>query len=169
MSFSYPYPALSDADRGNCSYGVNMEVFGGLPHLERTFQDGTSQTMVLGEHYARCSMQYVFNFNVSCVTQPGRIGGLFTFWRRATFSDRPLGDVHPVRQGDETVGSVPGAPFQVRPRFGECDPYRLQGLHSGGILAGFMDGSVRWMAESIRPQVFWSPVTPAGGEAESTW
>jgi hypothetical protein len=114
-------------------------------------------------------MQYVFEFLMAGDTQPGRAGGRFTSPRRATFSDRVLGDVHPVRQGDETVGSVPGAPFQVRPRFGECDPYRLQGLHSGGMLAGFMDGSVRWTAESIRPQVFWSAVTPAGGEAESTW
>ncbi|MFQ3594029.1 MAG: DUF1559 domain-containing protein [Gemmataceae bacterium] len=169
VSFSFSYPALSDADRGNCSYAVNMEVFAASPHLDRTFRDGTAHTIVLGEHYARCSIQYVFDFNVVGTTQPGRIGGIHASRRRPTFSDRVLGDVHPVRRGDETIGSVPGAPFQVRPRFGECDPYRLQGLHSGGMLAGFMDGSVRWTAESIRPQVFWSAVTPAGGEAESTW
>ena len=169
MSFTFSYPALSGADRGNCSYAVNMEAFAASPHLDRTFRDGTAHTIVLGEHYARCSMQYVFDFNVAGTTQPGRIGGMHTSHRRPTFSDRVLGDVHPVRRGDETVGSANGAPFQVRPRFGECDPSRLQGLHSGGMLAGFMDGSVRWTAESIRPQVFWSAVTPAGGEAESTW
>ena len=77
-------------------------------------------------------------------------------------------DVHPVaasRDGQPaTVGSLP-LTFQVRPALSECDPRIPQSSLPGGILAGMLDGSVRFLHPNVAPEVFWGSVTPAGGEA----
>jgi hypothetical protein len=37
------------------------------------------------------------------------------------------------------------------------------------MLIGLGDGSVRTASPGIRPEVFWSLVTPAGGEVTGDW
>jgi type II secretory pathway pseudopilin PulG len=54
--------------------------------------------------------------------------------------------------------------FQVRPRPADCDPALAQGPHPQGILTGFADGSVHFLAQSISPQTWWHATTPSGGE-----
>ena len=156
-------------ERGNCSYAVNMAAFTGGPHLNRTFGDGLSNTIALGEHYARCSQPGVFGFDVAGTLMPFPLGSAYATNRRATFADKDLGDVLPVTANDPpmTVGSVPGRTFQVRPSLAECDSSVPQGLHSGGMLTAFMDGSVRTLSGSIAPSAFWSAVTPNGRETDS--
>jgi prepilin-type processing-associated H-X9-DG protein len=36
--------------------------------------------------------------------------------------------------------------------------------HSGGVNTGFLDGSVRFIKESISPNTWWAVSTTAGGE-----
>jgi prepilin-type N-terminal cleavage/methylation domain-containing protein len=153
---------------GNCSYAINMQVFGGLPNLNRTFRDGTSNTIVLAEHYARCANRDLFMYDFAGVVQI--IGGPrpanSVIPRRATFADKELGDVVPVTSGSPpvSVGSVPEKTFQVAPRPPDCDSSIPQTPHVGGMLVGLADGSVRTIAGSVSPAVFWPAVTPAGGE-----
>ncbi len=163
-SFSY-YPDNPFNEDGNCSYAVNMRTFAGVPHLNRTFLDGTSNTIALAEHYARCSSrQTLFNWRCAGVANsrdPNYVP------RRPTFADDELRDVVPVTQGTPplTNGSVPGQTFQVAPSPKDCDPSIPQTPHQSGMLTAFVDGSVRPIAGSVSPSVFWSLVTPAGGEA----
>lgn len=160
------FPANHEYEKGNCSYAVNNVAFRGAPRLDRTFGDGLSNTIAIGEHYARCSPQGVFGFEVAGTLAPYQPGSLYAANRRATFADQALGDVVPVTANDPptTVGSVPGKTFQLRPSMAECDSSLPQGLHSGGMLTAFMDGSVRTVSASVAPSAFWSAVTPNGGE-----
>jgi hypothetical protein len=94
---------------------------------------------------------------------------------RATFADFTSGgrsydpakdDVHPITSGSPptTVGSIPELTFQHRPRVQDADPRIAQTPHSGGMVVGMGDASVRTLKASVAPTVYWSLVTPAGGE-----
>ena len=37
-------------------------------------------------------------------------------------------------------------------------------FHSGGVNVGFLDGSVRFMKDSVSQQTWWAIATKAGGE-----
>jgi prepilin-type N-terminal cleavage/methylation domain-containing protein len=162
---------IGDGSDGNCSYAVNMLALNGAPHLARTFQDGTSNTIALCEHYARCANQNdfsLFSFNVAGV---GQIFGTppsppIPTERRPTFADAALGDVVPITTGNPpvSIGSVPRKTFQVAPRPNECDSSIPQTPHLSGMLTAFMDGGVRCISGSVSPSVFWSAVTPASGD-----
>lgn len=165
-------------EEGNCSYAVNMAAFEHHPHLHKTFADGTSNTIGLAEHYARCGeISYegrktpgvgrdLFMFN-SAMDKPLIIGRPLDDrrTRRPTFADAEWNDVVPVKKGAQTTGSSPTKTFQVAPHPRDCDGSIPQTPHSGGMLTGYMDGSVRTTAPNVSPTVFWSMVTPAGGEA----
>ena len=64
----------------------------------------------------------------------------------------------------KTVPSVPGLTFQVRPTPREADGYTPQTPFAAGLPILLFDGSVRTVSPGIDPSVFWSLVTPAGGE-----
>jgi len=167
------------------SYAANAQVFVGYPSLDRTFRDGTSQTIVFAEHYFWCGpTQSIY----------GAIDYYAVPQRRPTFADGGtiLGglnqkDVHPVT--DPVTGitrpSRPGVTFQVRPLPwipdrpaaenprpplpGECDTKLPQAPFSGGMTVVLADGSVRTIAPSVGPETFWGAVTPAGGEVIANW
>lgn len=75
-------------------------------------------------------------------------------------------DVWPITSGNPptSVGSVLGLTFQVRPSLSQCDSRIPQTPHTGGMLAGMGDGSVRTLAGGMSEQTFWGAVTRAGGE-----
>jgi hypothetical protein len=60
----------------------------------------------------------------------------------------------------------PGSKFQVQPSpfLGNCVPYKAATAHSGGILVGLTDGSVRTLAPSISGTTWWAALTPSEGE-----
>jgi hypothetical protein len=164
-------PSDQGFERGNCSYAANMLAFMGDPNLSRTFADGTSNTVAFAEHYARCSPRAVFGYDNASATMPAKAGSTIPNQRRATFADRQVGDVYPVTTNDPptTVGSAGGATFQLRPALDACDPSIPQGLHPGGMLTAFVDGSVRTLSASASPASFWAAVTPSGGEVAIEW
>jgi prepilin-type N-terminal cleavage/methylation domain-containing protein len=158
------------------SYSANAFAFVNRANLSASFSDGLSQTIWFAERYAQC----------------GRLGSDYTnfIYNRATFADGgPIlnGDnqhVYPVTSGFPPVArpSRAGATFQVRPRAGDpnpdpyaqrqpddCDSTIPQTPHTSGMLLALGDGSVRSVAPSVRPSVFWALVTPAGGEVVGDW
>jgi prepilin-type N-terminal cleavage/methylation domain-containing protein len=161
----YPDDPSKVTDDGNCSYAVNMLAFSGAPNLNHSFKDGAANTIALAERYARCSARSLHHFGYLVVISPSST----TPWvsRRATFADKELKDVYPVSAGDQSLstGSVPGKTFQVRPSPADCDPSIPQTPHAGGMLTGMVDGSVRTVSGIVLPEVFWSAVTPSGGES----
>ena len=162
------------------SYAANAQVFVGAPSLNRTFDDGLSQTILITEHYFWCGPTQSLYLATDYYAVPGR---------RPTFADGGsiLGglnqkDVYPITSGDPAITrpSRPGATFQVQPRPwipdkaaadgprppgpGECDTCLPQTPHQGGMLVALADGSVRTISPGVSPETFWGAVTPAGRE-----
>lgn len=155
--------ALSDLhpDDLYSSYGFNARAFRPRATLPATYSDGTASTIGIAEHYGRCDRRPPSLFIFSLV-QSDTVGP----YRRASFADAYYGDIVPVTSGSppRTVGSRPGPPFQVAPALHESDSNVPQTPHAGGMLCAMMDGSVRTVSPSIRPETFWGAVTPDAGE-----
>jgi len=141
--------------------------------------DGLHSTVLVTERFGECNKSKVLRTlrESSCLDAdrnsiPCNLN-IFSsgFSRRASFSDYPMyADVYPITtRGPDgqpfTNGSVPGKTFQVRPSLSDCDPTIPQSSFPGGIITGFFDGSVRFLNPSISNEVYWSLVTPAGGES----
>lgn len=146
---------------GPTSYALNMQVFGGSPQLVGTFRDGTSNTIALSQHYLVCRNRQ--NFFMYHFLTPGPGAPTYGF-RSGTFADPFWADVVPITKDGVTKSSRPGATFQVVPLPKDADGAMLQATQSTGLLAAMADGHVRTFAPSVSETVFWSAVTPAGGE-----
>lgn len=142
------------------SYAANAQVFSGNPGLPRTITDGTSNTIAFGEHYAWMCTRTQFGYAVGEITPGGLV-------HRPTFADRDDADIYPVTSGLPPTSVGAGGfslTFQVAPPINKCDPGIAQTPHSGGMLAGLVDGSVRTLAGGMSETTYWGAVTPAGGE-----
>lgn len=162
-------PADTYDSFANASYAANYQVFQFRQRLPESYPDGTSVTMAFGERYAFCRESASDWHQPFPTSGPGFTNG--PPLRRATFADSLLADYDamPVTTGTSTSCSVPGLTFQVRPTQQACDFRTLQTPHPGGLPVALMDGSVRTLHPAISEAVFWSAVTPAGGEALADW
>jgi prepilin-type N-terminal cleavage/methylation domain-containing protein len=175
-----PSLALLDPNDGVSSYAANACLFILDPPVVSAAPDGLSNTIAFAEHYAKC--------RGTTFDQSQQIPHV-----RPTFADRPRGEpdqgywqVHPVTNGDPPVTrpSLPGATFQVRPRWqfsrdellaggppgpDDCNWRLPQTPHRGGMVVALADGSVRTVRAGITPEVFWAAVTSAGGEVIGGW
>jgi prepilin-type processing-associated H-X9-DG protein len=160
---------------GSSSYAANAQVFVvGTPNLNRTFSDGTSNTILLAEHFAFQCDQTNFDWSVDySQVIPGPVPPSLTT-HRATFADSgpnvnqadDTRDVYPVTTGlpPVSVSSIPGLTFQVRPHVNGCDPRVPQTPHDGGMQVAMADGSVRTLSPAMSNSTFWGAVTPNRGE-----
>jgi hypothetical protein len=143
--------------------------------LAASFPNGTSQTIAFADKYfAKCN-------STSTLSQTHHLYDwiwdpyLYVYdgtrevygTHRATFADRGWEDVLPLTDPatGQTVPSVPGKTFQVRPRPEDVDPSIAQTPHQAGLAVAMFDGSVRTIRPGVAETVFWSLVTPNGGEA----
>jgi prepilin-type N-terminal cleavage/methylation domain-containing protein len=118
--------------------------------------DGTSQTILHAEKYARCSN--------TTMAPPFRDGGnAWAYTTTPLFPWQPAPMIPPGkafqpgfaipalvgRGAPDAIG--PGSKFQVQPTpfEGNCDPTRASTAHSGGIQVGLADGSVRTLSPSV--------------------
>jgi prepilin-type N-terminal cleavage/methylation domain-containing protein len=162
---------------GASSYAPNAMVISersapgpqGKARIPADIQDGTSNTILHAEKYARCSNSFM--------APAFRDGGCAWAYSGAVPFPWQPPPMSPPRPGF-TPGfairafAANGAPdatgersiFQVQPREGNCDPTRASTAHAGGIQVGLADGSVRTLARSMSGATWWAAVTPAGGE-----
>jgi prepilin-type N-terminal cleavage/methylation domain-containing protein len=142
-------------------YAENNEVFGppnnqwagwaqagwgnyAFATLMANFPDGTSNTIGVAEKYARCNNQG-------------------TLWAH--------GEWNPGWEPrfNTWANRGPSSKFQVQPTpnpatTSSCDFNRPASSHTSGMNTLLMDGSVRFLTQSIDPNIWWAACTPAGGE-----
>ncbi len=163
---------------GASCYAPNAMVIGdrvaitpqGKARIDTDIPDGTSNTILHAEKYARCT-----NTTMAPKFQDG---GTAWAYSGAPFAFQPP-PMSPPRAGFVPAFAIRtfaanGAPdatgegsiFQVKPTpfLGNCDPTRAATAHAGGILVGLADGSVRTLAPTMSGKTWWAAVTPAGGE-----
>ncbi|VTR96219.1 Uncharacterized protein OS=Blastopirellula marina DSM 3645 GN=DSM3645_19223 PE=4 SV=1: N_methyl_2: SBP_bac_10 [Gemmata massiliana] len=162
---------------GDTSYAFNQQVFRRGATLTASLPDGTSQTIAITTHYARCG-RTPFTWwmsNPTCYTfVPPSGGQQVPCWtlpdvpsHANTFADDTMADAVPPgvsKRGELTVKT-----FQVLPQLMDCD-YRVpQALFPSGLLVALADGSVRMVQVNIETVTFWGTVSPAGGEVLGDW
>jgi len=138
----------NDGLGGFTSYGVNGQVFRhnynwgvSLLRYPGSIQDGTSQTIFITEKLAQCAYGNYTN----------------NYWP----------DWGPIISSSD-LGDPTGPAF--RPQFqpigdpANCDSGIASGDHTGGILAGMGDRSVRLVSNSISGSTWWAALTPANAD-----
>src|SRR5262249_12541075 len=141
----------------------------GKTRIPADIPDGTSNTILYAEKYARCT-------NTTLAPQFRDGGSAWAYSTALAFPWQPPPMAPPVKvfpagfcipglanQGaPDAIG--PRSIFQVQPRQGNCDPTRAATAHAGGIRVGRVDGSVRALAPSLSGDTWAAAVTRAGGE-----
>jgi hypothetical protein len=144
----------------------------GKARMPNDFADGTSHTILHAEKYARCT-----NTDMAPAFQDG--GAAWAYTTSPLFAWQPPPMIPPgkafqpgfaiaalvARGAPNAIG--PGSIFQVKPS-GNCDPTRTATAHTGGMMVGLADGSVRILAAGMSGDVWWAAVTPAGGEVQNS-
>jgi len=154
---------------GNTSYAANGVALEQYPRAS-DIRDGTTNTVMFAEHYARCGgYRAVSNFITStsiCQSVRAERPDVYRWWHRNnSFADWAYEDVMPVPDGaGRSWPSRPGVTFQAAPKPSECDPTQPQTPHASGMLILLFDGSVRTVRPGVDPAVFWSAATRDGGE-----
>ena len=167
----FPFGASSYAPNAMVIADTSASSPQGKARIPADIPDGTSNTILQAEKYARCT-----NTVMAPAFRDG--GNAWAYSGAVPFPWQPP-PMSPPRAGF-TPGfairafAANGAPkaigeasiFQVQPTpfKGNCDPTRASTAHTGGILVGLADGSVRTLARSMSGATWWAAVTPAGGE-----
>jgi hypothetical protein len=161
-----PFEAKALPELSVSSYALNERFFGERPRLTHA-SDGLSQTIWLSEHYGwNCNGTTFFyvltGSNRWIPFQPP------TFAHTMADGRPSPGDYYPITTGKPPQSAAQGGvTFQVTPSMTGCDPRLPNASYSGGLQVALGDGSVRVLAPSISPNVFWGAVTPNKGEVIS--
>jgi prepilin-type N-terminal cleavage/methylation domain-containing protein len=124
----------------------------GRKDMNASVSDGLSNTLFFAEVYATCG-------NTGSLSSGSTYG---TLWADANSVWRP---------GFALTGSKGTVPnysaalkFQVQPNYlNNCDINRAHGIHTGGIMVGLGDGSVRFLSGSISDATWQRAVDPRDG------
>jgi prepilin-type N-terminal cleavage/methylation domain-containing protein len=144
----------------------------GKARMPADFLDGTSNTILHAEKYARCS-----STSMPPTLGDGGVAWAYTTsvlfpWQPAPMQLPPRGfqpgfaiPALAARGAVKAIG--PASRFQVQPTpfLGNCDPTRASTAHPGGILVGLADGSTRSLSPAVTGTTWWAAVTPSGSDA----
>jgi prepilin-type N-terminal cleavage/methylation domain-containing protein len=163
---------------GASSYAPNAMVIAdrvamtpqGKTRIPADIPDGTSNTILHAEKYARCT-----NTTMAPQFQDGGTAWAYSgapfAWQPPPMSPPRAGFVPGFAIRTFAANGAPnaigeGSIFQVRPTpfLGNCDPTRAATAHAGGILVGLADGTVRTLAPSMSGKTWWAAVNPADGD-----
>ena len=181
---------------GAGNYGANYQAFG-MPNLNgnasqwwpnwdgsRTLSsipDGTSKTVCFAEKYGTCHGYYANPTNqANPGPTPGSSGGSLVAWwmhQGVQWSTSVAANWQGTNGTDVWTGPGVQAMFQVQPIWNGMgvnnQPFCIQGLaqspHPNAILCSFFDGTVRPIAQAVKPAIWWALMTPDGGEQISTY
>jgi prepilin-type N-terminal cleavage/methylation domain-containing protein len=158
---------------GGSSYAGNFLAFGSVSNLltgagwswfgtnriPTSFPDGTSNTIIFTEKYARCEYP------------PGSTTGGGNMWTHSNYNSGqswwPI-TMTPdfTKYNSQCYGPQPGNLFQLGPKQfvgGTCDFSRASTGHTASIQTGLADGSVRGVAQGISYLTWWYAFAPNDG------
>lgn len=156
------------------NYVTNGLLFSNGPKISKV-TDGTSKTITFAEVYVRAMLN-----GTAIVTKWDSKAGTSACTFAHPSNDATTAVGRSNRPGAATPGAwqskfnaqAPNAlkdavnpPIQANPSFEAADGARLQTIHPGAMNVVLLDASVRTITDAIDPVVFWSAVTPAGGES----
>ncbi len=148
------------------NYAGNNYVFGD-PQAGRAYftstramsaycTDGLSNSVFFAEIYGTCGNTGVLS------------SAYASLWADSNTVWRPGFNLHQSGVKSNITGFAAALRFQVQPHFvNNCDPKRAQGIHTGGIMVGLGDGSIRFLAESIADVNWQRAVDPRDGNPNS--
>lgn len=146
------------------NYAANYYVFGnpasgdvqGVTSFTAGLPDGASNTVFYTERNGVCG----FSGDVDS-------GSTFcNLWGDSTSAWRPVFCINNITKTPTGPGYPGCGKFQVRPHpLMACDNGLAQSLHSGGILVGLGDGSVRFLNQNIRHATWEQAVDPRDGNS----
>jgi prepilin-type N-terminal cleavage/methylation domain-containing protein len=146
------------------SYAANAQVFGvtdaagrlsdwqGSARIPTTFQDGTSNTILIAERYAQCGIA---------------TGGSGTLPRGNDWDWWGYDQSQPAFTINWTAVAIgPASRFQVKPNPWQtaCDYSRASTGHTALMMVCLGDASVRSISQGISGNTWWYACTPASGE-----
>ncbi len=147
------YQVFGNPDAGNVQWN-NME---GKLTLTGT-SDGTSNTIFFAEKFRTCNESFAplwghGAWNVAYMP-------IFAYGSRNGMTNYDV--------GSSLAGVVgPNSKFQNIPMKSwstQCNPGLAQQIHTGSMLVGMGDGSVRGVSNSLDANTWWAATTPMGGE-----
>lgn len=163
------------------SYVSNGALFYNSPRLAKA-TDGTSKTISFGEVNTRS----LVDKDAMLSTWDSNLGtGVATFAYPIFDDSNPFGEkiygrtYRPAStlegvwgpdfdaQAADAMDDVPDSPIESGAEPGQADGTKLQANHPGVMNAMMLDSSVRGISTNIDNAVFWSAVTPAGGEVSN--
>jgi prepilin-type N-terminal cleavage/methylation domain-containing protein/prepilin-type processing-associated H-X9-DG protein len=153
------------------SYSYNAQVFQqdskGYAYFPATFQDGTSNTLIFSEQYGGANPAFPS-------TYPSLWWWDYNSFQAPKGSDGDCGSVGfsgpsylPLFQPSVTycLNNTTSLTWGARPSACMC---RAVSPHSGGIMVGLADGSVRLIGNGISGATWYAACTPNGGEVLGT-
>lgn len=170
------------------SYLSNGLLFSNEPNLRRVV-DGTSNTIAFVESYVRTEVNgTATEVGVTTYTQTASKGAA-TFAHPCSGQDECFGlrislklpnvigrinrpssttpedwTIDYDTRAPNALQDATNPPIQSNPVQEQADGTLLQSIHPGVMNIVMLDNSVRSLSDSVDPTVFWSLVTPAGGE-----
>jgi len=152
-----------------CNYGANFQVFGNPDrgnnawlNMQTSFsihniQDGASNTVFFAEKLRTC------NSRLSPLWGHGswRVDFMSIF---AYGSSGGVGYTHRTSIAGMVGLNSKFQRVEMRPWNTQCNPMLTQLIHSGVMIVGMGDGSVRSVSESISPQSWWAALTTSSGD-----
>jgi prepilin-type N-terminal cleavage/methylation domain-containing protein len=159
------------------SYLVNSQVVSSSLSLTK-ITDGTTNTIMLAEGYAKCGQTQSYNYGWGSYTYTYNMTRAWNYdgYNYSATSDYTFGNggstytytgvTVPSFYGYGSYNSATGqyAPYQVKPPASNCDYNSPQSTTTGGLLIALCDASVRTLSPSLSLSTWRAACTPQSGD-----
>jgi prepilin-type N-terminal cleavage/methylation domain-containing protein len=159
-NYAANHPIFGYPGHGTTWTGFNNNDWDNKGRKIQNISDGSSNTVMFGERYARCSSGgslWAYRNVDPAPTNPA-----FPGWARMSF--------FPANWTSNNQSSpFTAAPPQNRPLPQNCSPYNLQAFSDSGCQVSLCDGSVRSVKTSISSTVWFAAIWPDDGNVLGDW